>query len=297
MKDGRSSWTAQSVTLIRALESIRPEPNRLFCDPIAVSFLDPWFRTAFRNVTGARMLQYFSTMGPGSNMYYAVTARTKYIDDHLMRFLDEGGKQLVVLGAGFDARPYRFEEQLSGVRVFEVDFPATQQVKIRRLERAYGNPSENVTYVSIDFEREDLSKRLGESGYDPAEKTYFIWEGVTMYLTPKAVDDTLAFVAEHSPPGSSIVFTYSRKSKSAGRLLEGVGGWEHKFLYVLGEPQIFGIEENNLEGFLLDRGFNLLEGLSGEQLIDKYINNRRYKSRASRGAIALAAVSNGKPAR
>ncbi|MBN1288859.1 MAG: SAM-dependent methyltransferase [Actinobacteria bacterium] len=291
MKEGRSSWTAQSVALVRALESIRPDSVRLFDDPISVSFLDPWFRAPFWNSAGARMLQYFSAAGPGSNMYYAVTARTRYIDDHLLQFVNKGGLQLVILGAGFDARPYRFEKLLSGVRVFEVDFPATQQSKIRRLEKAIGNPSDNVTYVPVDFEYEDLNKRLVEIGYDPSRKTCFIWEGVTMYLTPGAVDETLAFVAGNSPPGSSIVFTYSRKSKSAGKLLEGVSRLEHKFLEIVGEPQIFGIEENNLEAFLRERGFNLIEGLSGEQLIDKYISSRRFKSRAARGAIALASVS------
>ena len=89
----------------------------------------------------------------------AIVARERYIDDYLQSCIDDGLEQLVILGAGYDSRAYRFEK-LKRVKVFEVDHPATQRVKVARLKEALGELPENVVFVPIDFTKETLERRL-----------------------------------------------------------------------------------------------------------------------------------------
>ena len=141
-----------------------------------------------------------------------VIGRTRYIDDRLRACIDEGIGQLVILGAGLDSRAHRFEELKGGVKVFELDYPATQEVKVRRVRKLFGRLPDGVAYIPIDFDRDDLGEKLFESGYDGDLKTFFIWEGVTYYLTARAVDATLDFIARDSGEGSSIIFDYIFRS-------------------------------------------------------------------------------------
>ncbi|MBN2169149.1 MAG: SAM-dependent methyltransferase [Actinobacteria bacterium] len=291
MKEGHSSWTAQLVTFFRSLETLRPESERLFNDPLAEKLLDFPYTPISRRNTNASIARFFLTLGPFATFYNAITARTRYIDDCIERCITDGAGQLVILGAGFDTRPFRMGGLLKSVKVFEVDFPGTQQVKVKKLENVGGLIHDGAIFVPLDFEKDDLRLKLLDRGYDPGIKTLFIWEGVTMYLTPEAVDETLAFVNSSSPAGSSIVFTYSPKSRCGGRALKDVSAIEQMFFKVMGEPQIFGIDRDNLSGFLLERGFTLNEDLSGGELIDRYINMRSWKWKADRGSIAHAIVA------
>jgi methyltransferase (TIGR00027 family) len=99
-------------------------------------------------------------------------------------------RQLVILGAGLDARAYRLPE-LAGVSVFEVDHPATQVAKRQRLAEA-GNGDARVVFVGVDFERDALEERLASAGHAPTVATAWIWEGVTPCLDRGAIEATLA---------------------------------------------------------------------------------------------------------
>ena len=117
-----------------------------------------------------------------------------------------GARQLVLLGAGLDARAYR----LSGLEdavVFEVDHPATQRAKRARVARLTPRAKE-VRFVAIDFERERLEARLREEGHDPSAPTAWVWEGVVPYLEPAATSATLTSMAAISAPGSRLALTY-----------------------------------------------------------------------------------------
>ena len=202
MKANRASATAEGIALARAIESQKPADERICYDPFARQFVSALYWNVFRFFVS---IGYAERRGPGTMGF--LVARERYIDDYLQACLDEGLEQLVILGAGYDSRAYRFD-QLKNGRVFEVDHPATQLAKIAKLERILGTLPAYVVFVPIDFETQTLERRLAESGYDNHKKTLFIWQGVTQYLTPEAVDSTLAFVANHSGQGSSIIFDY-----------------------------------------------------------------------------------------
>ena len=146
--------------------------------------------------------------------------RTRFIDEAMEAALAEGAGQVVILGSGFDARAYRLESA-RGARVFEVDEPATLAAKRERIEARLGAMPAHVSLVAMDFERDDLAERLAAAGFAAGEPSFFIWEGVTGYLSAEAVDATLRELAALGAPGSRVVFTYLDAEALAGA---GAGG-------------------------------------------------------------------------
>src|SRR5206468_145821 len=138
--------------------------------------------------------------------------RTRFVDDHMQRAIDNGATQVVILGAGFDTRAYRFAGLLADKKIFEVDFQSTQEIKKRRLEQALGALPGHVRFVETDFRRDRLRDVLDRAGYQPAEKTFFIWEGVSMYLSEDAVRDTLTTIARYSAAGSALVMDFAGRA-------------------------------------------------------------------------------------
>jgi methyltransferase (TIGR00027 family) len=138
----------------------------------------------------------------------AMIVRTRFIDEALARAVAAGAAQVVILGAGFDSHAYRCQELLAGVSVFEVDRPTTQALKRERVNAVLGSPPVNLTYVAIDFQHEDLGDVLRRHGYDRSLRTFFILEGVTMYLPEDALRGTLRFVAAHPPAAALCSITF-----------------------------------------------------------------------------------------
>jgi methyltransferase (TIGR00027 family) len=131
-----------------------------------------------------------------------VLARTLYFDRIIERVVGEV-EQFVLLGAGFDTRPYGTLKS-QGVAFFELDQTTTQTLKIEGLLAA-GIDTSHVTFVEVDFSRESVFQKLSMSGYDPSKKTLFLWEGVTLYLNEVDVRKTLQDIRGHAAPGSVVV--------------------------------------------------------------------------------------------
>src|SRR3982751_6406139 len=156
-----------------------------------------------------------------------IALRTAAIDTAVRHAIADGAGQLVILGAGYDGRAWRMSE-LAGVRVFEVDHPATQGDKRAHLAEL-PPPKGIVSFVPIDFERESLDTVLERAGHDRSSLTCWIWEGVVMYLTREAMRASLAGVAQRSAPGSTLIVNYhtSRRGLLAQLIFR-----------LIGEPQI-----------------------------------------------------------
>lgn len=174
-------------------------------DPLAARLLPRPMGAALALTHGAvgRTLARGVTLG----MVDHVCLRTAAIDAAVLAAKDDGCRQLVVLGAGLDARAWRMDA-LHDVDVFEVDHPATQAAKRARV--ATSRPcAASVRFVAVDFERERLDTRLVDEGHDAAVPTAWIWEGVTPYLHPAAIHATLADIGARSAPGSHLMMTYA----------------------------------------------------------------------------------------
>jgi methyltransferase (TIGR00027 family) len=280
MKKNRSSRTAEIVTAWRAAESLRPADDRICNDELAGKLIHPVYQFIgafdFLRKLG---LWYSEHQAPGIPGF--VIARTRYIDDHLQACIHEGLEQLVILGAGLDSRAYRFQSlATTPVRVFEVDHPATQQVKIQRVLKAIKIIPEHVTYVPIDFDRDRLDQKLTAAGFSRNQKTFFILEGVVTYLTAEAVDNTLAFVTQNSGPGSSMIMSYIFKSVIDDSLTKDKETMRfRKAVQKRGEPATFGLDESDVEAFLTCRGFTRIVNVSMSYLEKQYFhhNNRHQR--------------------
>src|SRR5215510_14860155 len=202
----RGSQTAEVMALFRALETVESPRNRLFVDPYAERFLRPGGRLllllARLEPLRRRIVQVIDRKWPGART--SAVARTRFVDDVLRQVLKNGARQVLILGAGFDARAYRLPE-IATARVFEVDHPFTQAAKTRLIGAARGAP---VSHVPLDFSRHTLGAALHGSDFDVNVQSFVLWEGVTNYLTAGAVDATLRAIAAFVPPGSELLFTY-----------------------------------------------------------------------------------------
>ena len=287
MEQNRSSLTASGIAIVRAIESERPAGERVCYDPYARRFVNGGL---FHLIRFFDRIGYSERAGAGVMGFLAV--RERHIDEHLQACLNEGLQQLVILGAGFDARAYRFDQLKQGVRVFEVDHPATQAVKLDKVREIFGHIPEHVTFVPVDFNTQTLALCLFESGYDESHKTLFIWQGVTPYLTPEAVDSTLAFVVEHSAPGSSIIFDYMVPSILEDSAKHGEVKRMRRMRRVSGEGLVFGIPAGTVNAFLEQRGFTQVHDADHTYLHDTYFTGANRDRRVADGyAIVTAYVA------
>ena len=135
----------------------------------------------------------------------------RYFDDFTEKSITDGIEQLIILGAGYDTRAYRIEG-LKNIKVFEVDHPNTQSFKIQKIKEAFGSIPDHVVYVPVDFEKETFGQKLFDERYNSSKKTLFIMEGLSMYIPPKAVAETLLFIVGNSCNGSAVIFDYYPES-------------------------------------------------------------------------------------
>jgi methyltransferase (TIGR00027 family) len=206
------SETALATATMRALAAHDPREEIRGADTLAELFLTEEQKTPLRDVN-IRNWVFKNKISPGA--YEFMIARTAFFDDVFRQALVEKMPQLVMLGAGYDTRPYRFAHLLDDASVFELDALPTQLRKKEMLERAGVDVPANVTFIPIDFATDDLEQALLRAAYDRGCNTLFLWEGVTYYLSKEAVDRTLAVVRSLSAPGSLIAFDFASISPEA----------------------------------------------------------------------------------
>jgi methyltransferase (TIGR00027 family) len=267
-----SSKMAELIALHRVAESRKPEGERICYDPYAVYFVDPeTLAFAASNPEKTKeMSEYYERLFPG--LGNSIRARVRYFDDFVKNSIDEGIRQLVILGAGYDTRAHRIEGLKEKVRVFEVDHPDTHNVKIKKVKEIFGSLPDHVTYVPVDFETDDFGERLIAQGYDRSLKTLFLLEGLVMYIPPEAVDETLSFIVRNSGKGSVILFDYYPESVVDGSCELEVGKNIHNYLVQTGEPLKFGIKEGMVETFLIERGFSRIQNVTAEEYKKMYFH-------------------------
>lgn len=259
---------------MRAAGALERDPAVRNPDRMAAGFLGGLnvSSLAKRRLTRGLILAGVDRLTPGAYTYEIV--RTKFIDEVVLNETAAGLDELILLGAGLDSRPYRLAERLSDVRVFEVDHPASQATKRARLRRLLGSEPSHVTFVEIDFNRDDLAATLAEAGHDRSARTLFVWSGVSMYLPESAVASVLGWVGAHREPPAAIVFDTcwaeaidgSREYHGSAELLDRVAK--------MGEPLRWGIPEGEVEGTLARFG------LRAEKVLDEAEGRATYLRRS-----------------
>jgi methyltransferase (TIGR00027 family) len=255
---------------IIAIEQHFPRGQRIMVDELADAILPGATRVVVRLTRLAFVRDWFVKLvektSPG--IWVLMTCRKRYIDEKIIEAA--GGIDAVVnLGAGFDTRAYRLLA-LANVPVWEIDQPENIELKRIQLQRALEVIPEHVTLVPIDFDREDLGGALSARGYAASQRTFFIWEAVTQYLTEAGVRATLEFLAK-AAPGSRLAFTYVCKDFLDGKATYGQNEVYKRF--VATGIWLFGMDPDSVEAFLSHYGWRMIEHLSYEELAQRYVRS------------------------
>ncbi len=130
-----------------------------------------------------------------------ITVRTTFFDAQVEAAITNGVRQIVILGAGYDDRALRF--RTPGVQFFEVDHPATQRDKTRRLH-AMAADLDSVAFAAADFAVDDIAAVLRACGHDAGSTSLFIGEGLLVYLTPPTIVDLLRGIRTRATSDSTL---------------------------------------------------------------------------------------------
>lgn len=205
----------------------------------------------------------------------SIIARARYIEDELDRAVRYGTiQQYVILGAGLDTFALRRPELLEHLCVFEIDHPATQAFKRKRLAQAGIEPSSRLHFIPLDFERESLSEALERSHFDPGRPAFFSWPGVTFYLKREEVMAVFGVIAALAQKSTRIVFDYldqgffdrDNPHYSVRLVLEKVR--------LIGEPMFTGFEPAKLSADLAQLGLIIREDLCADEVEKSFLMGR-----------------------
>jgi methyltransferase (TIGR00027 family) len=277
MEIGQVSKTALGVAIRRAAHQLMENP-RILDDPIALRLVG----------SGHPQLMERAMHRVARDFRAFMAVRSRYTEDHLAEAVAGGVTQYVILGAGLDTFAYR--NPFPSLRVFEVDFPATQQWKRQMLCSAEIEVPGGLTFVPTDFEQQTLALSLSDAGFDVTQPAYFGWLGVVPYLTLDAFRSTLNTVAQ-LPAGSGISFDYSISPElltpegrtAFARLSERVAA--------AGEPFQLFFSPESLEAELQRAGFHRFQHLDYDQLNEIYFKDRADGLKLSSVGLAMLATA------
>jgi methyltransferase (TIGR00027 family) len=258
LRAGEPSHTARGAAAYRAIHQTL-EGGAIFRDPFAVRILDDKTRAGLDDVAADASLR---------PMRLFIAARSRFSEGSLAACVARGVRQAVVLGAGLDTFSLRNPDTGLGVRVFEIDHPATQEWKRERLRQAGLAVPALLTFAPVDFERQSLADGLAAAGFAADRPAFFQWLGVVPYLTRDAVSLTLDFIA--AVPDSEVVFDYAEP-------LENYPDERRAHVMAIaesaaarGEPWLSLFDPAELAGMLQNKGFATVEDLGMAAIADRF---------------------------
>ena len=266
----QAAQTAFGPMSIVAVEQYYPEGQRLVQDELACQFLPLGLKSLVRLTRWppARKLMFNISEKRAPGVWGGVLCRKRYIDEKVLEAMSAGINAVVILGAGLDTRAYRLAA-LAAIPVFEVDLPENIEYKRAKLQQLYGRVPAHVTLVPIDFDSQELESVLASQGYKTEQKSFFVWEAVTQYLTEGGVRKTFGFLAK-AKAGSRLVFTYVRKN-----FIDGVARYGSDALYqafrVKEQLWRFGMEPEQVAAFLGEYAWKELEQMGSQEFIAQYV--------------------------
>jgi methyltransferase (TIGR00027 family) len=255
MRDRQPSEMARGAAAYRAIHQTL-EGGAIFKDQFALRIVD--------DETAARL----NEINAERRMRLLIAARSRFSEDTIANCVACGVRQVVVLGAGLDTFSLRNPYADLGVRVFEVDHPATQVWKRDRIRAAGLFAPPSLVFAPIDFERESLGEGLTRAGFNVDAPAFFQWLGVVMYLTKDAVSTTLKFICEL--PHASVVFDYTEPFQNypAERRASIMARAERAA--ASGEPWLSLFEPAELHELLRCAGFKEIEDLGASEIAERF---------------------------
>jgi methyltransferase (TIGR00027 family) len=200
--------------------------------------------------------------------------RNRYAEDELVRAMERGISQYIILGAGLDSFAYRRPDLLQTLDVYEVDHLTSQVWKRERVEELGIKIPARLHYVPIDFERETLTEGLAARGVNLRAATFFSWLGVTQYLPSAAVLGTLPEIAQMAAPGSEIVFQFIVPAATLANEERSLVNALAAHAAAAGEPWLSFFEPEEMEAHLKQMGFGKIHHFGPEQASERYLLGR-----------------------
>jgi methyltransferase (TIGR00027 family) len=276
----RPSSTAQWTTLGRALELNRAD--RIVTDEYAPTFLTAASRALLAGLSGAGPAFRAAERLDVAGLAASGLCRHRFIDEHLLAALPVV-TQVLILGAGYDARAWRFAPAIGERPVFEVDLAPLSR---RKAAVVAGHPARfghaSIRRVEIDFQTDSLPDRLAAAGFAFGAPTFVVWEGVSMYLTRAAIDSTLGALAAVCGPGSVLAM-------DCWQQVGGIGGYHlrvavQRAMRLIGEPITFAVAASSVPAVLAP--FEVIDLAEAAEMTARYATGGR---RCDPGMYVVAA--------
>lgn len=264
----KTSETAVVTASLRALACYEGDGLIRYKDQLAKLFLPEDKSESLYNSDFRKMIKKAIPEG----LYEYVIARTSYFDDLFIRSLKDGIPQIVILGAGYDSRPYRFYDLIDNTLIYEVDAFATQKHKRSILENNGVYCDKNIRYVSLDFEKDNIFTVLCGEGFSSLLPTLYIWEGVTFYLNPATVKTIIQSLRSNSAIQSILSFDFQHIDNEQGLIDIGIQD----------ETIRFGINASTVKDYLKALGYVVIEHIDSEEMRVRYLT---YSDRSCLGSI------------
>jgi methyltransferase (TIGR00027 family) len=256
MRAGQPSQTARGAAAYRAIHQTH-EGAAIFGDPFAERILDEETRATLGELAANPALR-------GIRLF--IVSRSRFSEEALGACVARGARQVVVLGAGLDT--FSLRNPFAEVRVFEIDFPATQAWKRERLSEAGIALPETLTFAPVDFERESLADGLVRAGFRCDQPAFFQWLGVVPYLSREAISSTLDFIA--SIPASAVVFDYTEPFENHPPERRANLMATADRAAARGEPWLSFFKPDEVFGLLRDKGFSDVEDLGFADMVHRF---------------------------
>jgi methyltransferase (TIGR00027 family) len=287
VRGGEPSRSAHWVAALRAVHQLLDEPLVL-PDPIALALLGASAEAALRDDP-------FTLNDPISRgARAAMVARSRFVEDELARGVAAGVRQYILLGAGLDTFAYRNPFRDPQLRVFEVDHTGTQRWKQQLLAEARIRAPVALTFVPLDFERDDLGAVLAQAGFRADEPACVSWMGVTTYLSSDAVLRMLRAMAGFVP-GSCVCFDYRVPPALLDPIERVIDEAIAGKAAAAGEPWLSTFDPAQLRDRLLQAGFASAVSSTPEDLNACYFARRKDGLRTGGGLRIMYARTGGVP--
>lgn len=272
--ESRASLTAELTCICRAGSSAEKNLFYKSGDTIALQILPESIKTLIK-IPFYRKLHF--GFGAPKGLYEYIITRTKYIDGIYRKALENKITQIAILGAGYDTRAIRLPNNMNELKIFEFDSIFTQQAKLNSYKNNGIRIPKNLFFVPINFEKENLIDKFDAAGMERNKKSFYILEGVTMYLEPTAVDRLFTEISNYSGKGSLVVFDYiyhdvlrqERKRYGEKGAMAAVRKANESFQ--------FGIENNSITEYLLKYNLQVIDHLDAKEMEKRYFTDKNGK--------------------
>ena len=266
------STTAILVAAVRA-SHLRWCPDPIFSDEYAIAMVTPFWRLVANNRLLNRLVVdvLLRTLKP---THTVIILRVRYAEDRLWEAISAGVQQYVILGAGLDTFALRSRRRADRLRIYEVDHPASQEMKRSQLEGIAGGVPANLNLVPVDFETDRLDDALIAAGFNPEAPAFFSWLGVTCYLTKEAIGATIDQIAAVSAPGSSLVVDYRYPRRLVPATGQALVEQMDRFVERRGEPMRSAFSPEEFAAQLEHSGFVETDNVSPEEQVRRYLQGR-----------------------